>query len=586
VVLMGDLLPAEAAHANEQKQVLVLHATRRDAQIAVLADRQLKRILERGLGNTVDFYDEYLDFGRFPEEDYQRVILDFLRQKYRNQSFDLIISMHDRVLQFVEAYRGELFPGTPVVFLSTDPAVRRIPNSTGMVAPIDYASTLALVARLQPEVRRVAVVSDASGDAAREQFAAFAARYQFTYLTGLPTADLEQRLAELPPDTIAYYLSVDRDGAGETFRPLEYLDRVVGAASVPVYCWVDSAMGRGIVGGSLKSQVHQLEALGRLALRVLRGEEADGIPLVSPDLQVVQVDWRQLRRWGIRESRLPLGTLVLFKDPSAWDRYKGYIAGAIVLMLAQSALIGALLVQRTRRRRAEEQVQGSQAELKQSYDRLRDLAGRLVHAQDEEGARIARELHDDVSQQLALLCSDLELLSGLADQESVDTADEALRRVESITRSVRELSHRLHPARLQLIGLVGSLQALQREVSKTGLRVTFLHENVPARLPADLTHALFRVVQEALKNAARHGRARHVGVHLKGNSRELTLTATDDGVGFDTREAFHGGLGLVSMRERLEAVAGTIDVHSRPGAGTEIHVRVPLRPASEEAEVP
>ena len=115
-------------------------------------------------------------------------------------------------------------------------------------------------------------------------------------------------------------------------------------------------MGRGIVGGSLKDQTEQLDALGRLALRVLSGESAEGIPVSSPNLNVRQVDWRQLRRWGISESRVPQGTRVLFKEPSVWDRYKVYILAAAAVLVAQSLLIAGLLLQRRMRRQAEDQV--------------------------------------------------------------------------------------------------------------------------------------------------------------------------------------------------------------------------------------
>lgn len=577
--------------AAQQKQVLVLHAVRRDAQIASLGDSKLPRMLDRGLPDTIDYHAEYLDLPRFPQPEYQAALRDFLRHKYEANRFDVILAMHEVALQFLAAYRDELFPGAPVIFTTTSPNTRRLPNSTGILAPVDLAGTLDLVAAMQPQVRRVVVVAGADrGDGeferlARDQFERFERRFAFDYLTELPTGELERRLASLTPDTIVYYLLVSRDGGGESHHPLEYLDRIVKCASVPVYSWVDSTMGRGILGGSLKSQSKQLDAMGELALRVLRGEPADRIPTSLSDLHVTQVDWRQLRRWGISEARVPDGTMVMFKEPSAWDRYKTYIVAAVAVILAQSALMGALLVQRSRRRRAELQVRHGQGELRQSYDRIRDLAGRLLGAQDTERLRIARELHDDVSQQLALLSSDLELLSGLADAESSDLADDALRRVQTVSRTVHDLSHQLYPAKLQLIGLVPSLRSLQSEVTKRGLPVTFTHDGVAASLPGDLTLSLFRVAQEALQNAAKHSQARAVRMHLRGTGETLTLTISDDGVGFDPREAVGSSLGLVSMRERIEAVGGTLQIHSTPGAGTRLEVIVPGSAAVTRAAV-
>jgi signal transduction histidine kinase len=267
--------------------------------------------------------------------------------------------------------------------------------------------------------------------------------------------------------------------------------------------------------------------------------------------------------------------LVRFREPSAWDRYKVYIVGAAALLLAQTVLIAGLLVQGARRRQAEEQVHASQAQLRTSYERIRDLGARLLDAQETERARIARELHDDVSQQMALLTIDLELLGNGDQFQPEKLAAEALNRAHDIARSVHDLSRRLHPAKLRLIGLISALQSLQRELSHSETAITFTHDGVPSALPPDLTLCLFRVVQEALQNALKYSRAREVSVHLTGGPKALTLTIADDGVGFDVEAAWGKGLGLVSMGERLEAVGGTFEIHSKPGAGTRLEVRVP-----------
>ena len=157
-----------------------------------------------------------------------------------------------------------------------------------------------------------------------------------------------------------------------------------------------------------------------------------------------------------------------------------------------------------------------------------------------------------------------------------EVIDEASFRVESIVKSVHDLSHQLHPYKVQLIGLVPALQGLQNTMSQAGIRITFTHETVPARVQPELTLCLFRVVQEALQNALKHSRARTVSVHLIGGPTELTLTIVDDGIGFDVDAAWGVGLGLVSIRERLDAIGGTFAIRSEPGAGTSLEVRAPL----------
>jgi signal transduction histidine kinase len=262
------------------------------------------------------------------------------------------------------------------------------------------------------------------------------------------------------------------------------------------------------------------------------------------------------------------------------------IISVAAVLAAQTALIAGLVVQMRRRRQAEVQLRGSRAELSTSYERIRDLGARLLNAQETERARIARDLHDDISQQLVLLTIDLDLLGSAGPAQADNWAAEALSRAQAIARSVRDVSHRLHPARLRLAGLVSALDSLRDEMSRPDMTIGFTHDNVPAALPSDLTVCLFRVVQEALQNALKYSRAREVSVDLSGGSDGLALTIVDDGVGFEVHGAWGKGLGLLSMSERLQAIGGTLDIRSRPGAGTRLEDTVPLPVAPVPETVP
>ena len=217
----------------------------------------------------------------------------------------------------------------------------------------------------------------------------------------------------------------------------------------------------------------------------------------------------------------------------------------------------------------------SQAALRKSYERVRNLGSRLLNAQEGERSRIARELHDDISQQLAVLKIDLKLLGRTVQGHAEAVAAEAVKRTEEIVTSVHDLSHRLHPARLRLVGLVEALDGLQSELSRPDVTITFAHENVPPMLVPDLNLCLFRIVQEALQNALKYSKAHNVSVDLRGVSDGIALTIVDDGVGFDVDAVWGRGLGLISMHERVEAIGGTFEIRSSPGAGTRLEVRVP-----------
>jgi signal transduction histidine kinase len=580
---------AELWAAPTPKQVLVLYSTRRDAPMSIVGDRELPRILEEGLKEVIDYYSEYIDLGRFPEPGYQAAFGDFLQVKYQGHRFDLVVAIQAAAVEFVSKHQTTLFPDTPVVFLVTSRPAHGITNSTGVIAELDLADTVSLAARLQPDIRNIFVVSGAAipdkgyEAQARAQLRSFENRLTVTYLSGLATNDLEARLATLPERSIVYYLNVYEDGDGVVFSPLRYGEQVASVARAPTYSWSDAVMNHGVVGGSLLDRQAMMDAVAKLSLRVLHGEHAGGIPVSSPGLQVNQVDWRQLRRWGISEARVPAGTRILFRDPSLWDRYKAYILGTVALVLAQSTLIAGLLLQARRRRQAEEQLRGREAELRTSYERIRDLGGRLLNAQEAERSRIARELHDDVSQQAALLAFDLSALSGVdkvSPEETSRRAREASDRAQGIAKTLHDLSHKLHPAKLRLLGLVSSLASLQRDFSKQGLKVVFSHDNVPAALPHDLSLCVFRIVQEALGNAAKHSRASEVSVNLSASPDKLLLVIVDDGVGFDVDAAWGHGLGLISMYERLEPIGGTLKIRSKPGTGTRLEICVPYRSAS------
>jgi signal transduction histidine kinase len=575
--LIGALVPHLRAE-ERQRQVLVVYSARRDAQVAAVGERDLPRLLENGLHGRLDYYSEFIDPGRFSDASYQMALARFLRQKYADHRFDAIVAVGDSATGFVAAHRNDFAGAPPIVFYSTSRTSKHPADATGVIAELDLKATMTLASALQPDLRHAYIVSGADpGDRALEGLArrqlAGLPGIELNYLSGLPTHQLEQTLGQLPAHSMVFYLVVDQDGTGQYFHPLQYLDRVSAAANAPTYSWVDSALGHGIVGGSLKGQAAQMQAVAELTLRVLNGESADSVPIAVRDLNVLQVDWRELQRWRISESRVPPGTGILFREPSPWERYRSYILGALALLVAQSALIAGLLVQRRYRRKAEEQLLDSQAQLRASYDRIRDLGARLLNAQEGERSFIARELHDDVGQQLALIEMDVKLLGGGAESS---LASEILERIQAVSRSLRELSHRLHPAKLRLIGLVVALKGLQSEIAQSGIDVQFQYDGVPATLPPDLTVCLFRVAQEALKNAAKYSGATKIMVTLTTEGTDLVLSIEDNGTGFDIPAQWGKGLGLVSMMERIEAIGGDLKIRSGAGSGTRLDATVPL----------
>jgi signal transduction histidine kinase len=250
--------------------------------------------------------------------------------------------------------------------------------------------------------------------------------------------------------------------------------------------------------------------------------------------------------------------------------------GGAALLAVQTLFIVGLLVERKRRRRAE-------AKLRTSLSRIHEIGGRLLNAQDIERTRIAQELHDDVSQQLAALKWNLQLLTGMANDEAVSVALEAVQHVDGLLTSIRDLSHSLYPTRLQMLGLVPALEGLVSELSGHGPRMTFTSEKVPEKLPQDVTVTVFRIAQEALQNALKHSRAENVWVKVSGGSNSVALAVVDDGVGFVVDGAWDRGLGLISIGERVESIGGTWKVQSSPLHGTRVQAKIPISASSADA---
>ena len=360
----SSAVPVIAAQ-GDQVTVLALYPTRRGAPATTVMDNAIERVLTAHFAERLDYYADFVDLARFPQPAYADALRDFLRLKYAGQQFEVVIATSNAVLEFVMKYRDDLFPGVPIVF-SAGPEVQVPPHATGITSELNFRDTLSIAVDLQPDTKRVFVVSGASTwdqyyqAVAREQFKEFETRLAITYLAGLPMDDLLRRVADLPADSILYFLTLVEDGAGHRFDGLDAARRVLAAANAPVYSWHSAGMGAGVVGGSMLSG----EALGTrfadLAIRVIGGEAPEAIPVASFDPNVIEFDWQQLQRWGIREARLPPGSVVRFRDPGVWERYGGYILAAVSLMVLQTALISGLLLQRARRKRSEQSLRDSQ----------------------------------------------------------------------------------------------------------------------------------------------------------------------------------------------------------------------------------
>ena len=358
---------------------------------------------------------------------------------------------------------------------------------------------------------------------------------------------------------------------------------IVQAAPVPVFVGTDQLIGTGAVGGIVINMDSEARQLAELAVSVARNPAirrpiARGAP-------VPVFDWRQLRRWGLDDMRVPVGSVVRFRQASVWEQYQRYIISAVGVVLFQAALITGLVVQRIRRRRVESALRESETRYRTIAEQNQNLVGRLINAQEVERARIARDLHDDLSQQLAglaIMLSNVKRAVAKADgeREVRETLVTLQERTSSIAQDIRNLSHELHPSVLGHQGLVATLRRHCADVERFHrFTITVTAAEGADTLSPEVALCLFRVAQETISNTVRHAHAGKVAVELAPDNEGIEMCVSDDGIGFVPSEHGSTGLGLRSIDERVRLMGGAVRVDSRPGHGTRVAVYIPFAAA-------
>ena len=222
-------------------------------------------------------------------------------------------------------------------------------------------------------------------------------------------------------------------------------------ANAPMFTYVDAHFGRGVVGGPLISVPEVAHQAASVAVRLLHGEQPGSIRLQPIGFAAPRFDWRELRRWGISEKVLPVGSVVEFRIPTVFEQYRWYIAGGVALLLIEAVFIVALLFNRRR-------LERERSERQRAEETARDFSGRLISAQEDERSRLARELHDDVTQRLALLAIDAGRGARASGQDG-GTMSAMRDNLIRLSEDVHALSYRLHPSILDDLGLDEALKS-------------------------------------------------------------------------------------------------------------------------------
>jgi PAS domain S-box-containing protein len=330
----------------------------------------------------IELYEESLDLILFPDRVSQDRFREEIIQKYSARKPDVIIAVGPESLKFI-AKLYDKFQGAPIVFCTIWSGIpdqlRHGMPFTGVFAQLHPEGTLNVALHLLPSTKHVVVVGgvgkfDEVWEAiAKQSFHNYESKLEFTYLFDLTMPALLERLKHLPIDTIVFHTSISQDRAGDRFiDSAQSIPMVASAANAPVFVMDDVDLRAGTVGGDLVNWADDARIAAEIAVRVLNGEKAQDIPVVTSN-HAYTFDWRALKRWGMNEKNLPPGSIVLNRQLTVWESYKWYIISSISLIVVEALLILSLVWQRARAKRAE-------AELLISYDRLLMAvdAGRIV----------------------------------------------------------------------------------------------------------------------------------------------------------------------------------------------------------------
>ena len=447
------------------RRVLIVHSFGREIAPYATTVAVFRRELALRSPEPVVFIETALDAGRTIGPAEQAAFAAYLRERFADPAPELIVSVAGPAAQFLERWRDTIFPGVPLMSTAVDerivPRARRRPGDALVAARIDLPWSFDALMRLLPDTTTIAVVL---GTTPLEQYwrrqmeqdtTFLAGRVRFVWLDGLSLPQIAQRVATLPPHSAVYFGLLVVDGAGVPYEGLQALSELRQAANAPIFSIFESELGAGVVGGPYISQTLLGSETARLALQQLALGPGAGVQDVAVGMDTVAYDQRELRRWRIDESRLLPGGERRFQPLSPWVQYRTAILATTGVLLAQTGLIAALLLQRARRQRAEREA--------------RSLGGRLISAYEDESRRLGRELHDDVTQRLAGLSMETAALGRLEDPAVRHAAEQGIgSELARLSRDVNALAYRLHPSVLEDLGLEEALRVECERASRRG----------------------------------------------------------------------------------------------------------------------
>jgi signal transduction histidine kinase len=601
VGLCAVLLLPDSLRAVEHKRVMILHSVGREFRPWNVYAKEIRAALDRQSPWPLDVQEHSLVTARSTDLNPEGPFVEYLGALYGDQQPDLVVSVGAPAAAFVQRYRQQLFPKTPMLFTAVEQ--RRVKhselgdNDTVVAVRHDFRVLFESFLRISPDTKIIAVVNGSSPNEQfwqgemRRELAPLNGRIEIRWYDGISYEDLLKRTAHLPPHSAIFWYQMIVDGAGVAHEGDRALTRLYQTANAPIFSHDDAFFGQEIVGGPMHSAYEGGKRAAMVAMRILNGEKAGDIKTEPSNFEAPRYDWRELQRWHINERLLPPGSKVDFREPSTWEAHRSQIIFICAVILMQAALISRLFYEQRRRQNAEVQARQRSAELAH-FNRF-SMAGELT-------ASIAHELNQPLG---AILTNaetlELILKSPTPDLDEVRSIVGDIRhddeRASEVIRRLRSLLKKA-PFELKNVDLNGLVRetiefvaavAVARQVNLRGFVGL-----TPLPIRGDRIQ-LQQVIVNLIVNAmdamtTQPSTERRIFVSTARVDEFAEVSVSDTGPGIPpamTKEVFerffttkpHGmGMGLAIARTIVEAHNGRIWAENKVGGGATFNVRLPL----------
>lgn len=539
---------------------------------------------------------EFMDARRMVDDaHYLDILAELYRHKYARLRPDVIISSDDSALSFLLLRRESLFPGIPVVFCGINSRsaeeLEAVPNMTGILEGLDVAENLALIRRLHPDAGRVVLLADRTslGQGMVQVARGVSARFEGPSLKievwdDFTLDELGQRVASIDARTVFLLLAIHEDRAGRYFSFTEDLAPLTRRSRAPIYAMFGMLLGQGVTGGMMNEPYQHGRATASIARKVLAGTSADAIAVVPTAEYRPRFDYAMLQRFGIAETALPPGSVILGKPVSFYAQHTRIVWAATAVFIVLVATITWLAYLIGRMRKAERELLANQAELQraQQFKVMGSLAGGVAH---------------DFNNLITAIAGFAELASyevppghtNLTD--NLEQISRASQRAACLTRQLLSFARRqpIEPRTVDLNEVIRESQKLLRRLLWEGVELVILPAAEPACVfadPGQLEQVLGNLATNA-RDAMPSGGKFTLAISV--DAAEVVLRATDTGSGMDeevrkrlfepfftTKTVGRGtGLGLATSFSIVQQAKGTIDIESEPGRGSTFIIRLP-----------